>query len=320
MMNRNRTILLGGALLTFVAIIVWILVRNRRLEQPITSSQPVSSASQNTVVQTIQLESEIRKAVQVQNAPMNFWGKVIDQDSAALVGVRIRLEARKWVALPLGSPTGTFKYFERRTDQNGCFDLTNVEGDTLSIQSITQEGYELSPKVRTTGLSDRSTSPQNPLIFRMWKKGPKQTLSCHRITDGIPCDGVPIHFDLRKGEKVPSGGDLQVSLRREPLHIQRGKPFTWKLTIEAIDGGLLETTDEFMYRAPEGGYQPKVEYMMPANDPSWTALKRVFFYAKSQHGNHYARVDFELVADFEPPPTCITIVSCLNATGSRNLE
>jgi len=110
-----------------------------------------------------------------------------------------------------------------------------------------------------------------------------------------------------------------VTLIRTPLQIKCGQQkYDWTATIEAVDGGVVASTDEFMYRAPESGYEPKLTVAVSAQDPKWSAEGKVAFYLKS-HGK-YGRVTAEFTTDYDRPKTGFRIDAYFNPTGSRNLE
>jgi hypothetical protein len=47
--------------------------------------------------------------------------------------------------------------------------------------------------------------------------------------------------------------------------VNRRNAEEWHATIEAIDAGLIQSDDKFIYEAPEEGYQPKIQIDMPAD-------------------------------------------------------
>ena len=106
------------------------------------------------------------------------------------------------------------------------------------------------------------------------------------------------------------------------MKVRRGgkQKYDWKATIEAIDGGLMETRDEFMYRAPENGYAPRIEVSMPSSSPDWSVRQKASYYLRVHDGRCYGRMTIEFRTDSERATTGVTITSALNPTGSRNLE
>jgi hypothetical protein len=154
----------------------------------------------------------------------------------------------------------------------------------------------------------------------MWKLAGAEILLRKGIGTRIPYDGRSVIFDLQAEREVRSGGDIKVTLLRTPLQIKRGQDkYDWTATIEAVDGGVIVSTDEFMYRAPESGYESRLTISVSAKDPKWSADKEVSFYLKSR--GTYARVQAKFMTDSEKPTTGFDVEAYINPkVGSRNLE
>jgi len=142
----------------------------------------------------------------------------------------------------------------------------------------------------------------------------------YSISTAIPCNGTPASFDLLTGKKVSSGGDLVVTLTRNPVNISRGTPFDWSVTLSVTDGGLMEIKDLYPNEAPATGYQPSITFNMPKNMKDWDAALNRSFYFKGENGKNYGRMTIDIQADFQPPPTLFGANVLINPAGSRNLE
>jgi hypothetical protein len=213
---------------------------------------------------------------------------------------------------------------EKESDADGRFEISGETGDGFDVKSVQKTGYELSQKT-ANHFSPSSGSFENPVIFKMWKKGESAQLVSQDKDMRIPYDGTPVIFDLLTGQKNVGGsatGDLRVALTRNPLNIPLGykKTFEWHATIEAIDGGLIRSDDEFMYVVPADGYQPRIQIDMPADAANWVNIYDISFYAKTRGGNVYSQVKFEFRVDSSKPQTGFTIISTANPNGSRNLQ
>jgi len=319
-------------LLLLIAVIWWpshseSVTRGNTPGKP--AKMPGSSASTtsktNAPLPKPSREERLANALENLNVAIKFWGKVVDQDDNPLSGVIIKgYVMHDTVASPYGYSLG---HFEIATSKDGHFEITDVSGSGLTIESIVKEGYELSKNVKThfgyRGYAEKFTPDQNnPVVFKMWERhGAEPLVKCY-INIGIPCDGTPVLIDFLKNKKVDSGGNLRITFKREPLHIQRGKDkgYDWTLLLEAIDGEILDSTEEFMYMAPEAGYKSSLQIEMLKTDPNWISILNKPFYLKLQDGKQFARVNLELYTNFEPPPTSLQIESWLNPSGSRNLE
>lgn len=268
---------------------------------------------------------EVRQIMNQANQPVNFWGKVIDQDNAPLPGVKVKVSVKHTRELLPGATRDVFDYLDLVTDAEGLFNVTDRKGSLLGIEEMKKDGYEspntggraywyAPPVVTMQYTPDRS----KPEVFKMWKKSGAEKLVHKSPGVSIPYDGTPVNFDLLNGREVPSGGDVSVILVRTPRDIQAGQKYDWTATIEAVDGGVIASTDEFMYRAPESGYEPKLTISVSAQDPKWSAQRTVAFYLKS-HGR-YSRVKARFTTDYDRPKTGFGIEAYTNPTGSRNLE
>ena len=131
----------------------------------------------------------------------------------------------------------------------------------------------------------------------------------------VSCNGTQETFNLLTGRRK---GDLQVALTRNPVNIDRSKPFDWTLTVGIANGGLIEITDLYPNEAPAEGYQPSVTITMSADDKNWTSsFSRSYYF---QSGQTYGRMTINVTANFQPPPTFFGADIYANPSGSRNLE
>ena len=258
------------------------------------------------------------------NVPIAFWGKVVDQDGNALAGATVKLGVRHWVLTPTLGGQGRSIKTETQTGSDGTFSISNASGDVLAIDEIRKNGYELSPKAVRAFNYQRgaAANPDNPVIFKMWKRGePQQLVSYHLSRIGIPCDGTPVLFDLASGKRVNAGGDLRVTLTRNPVNIPRGNArYDWTASFEIINGGLQAQDDEFMRSAPEAGYAPVWSVTVLRDDPNWISMLEKQFYVSLQNGKQYGKIIVRLNTSYQPPPTGLTIDVAINPSGSRSLE
>jgi len=165
-----------------------------------------------------------------------------------------------------------------------------------------------------------SPDPQNPVVFKLRKKGQGQSL----IGSAFPGfahiaqlhhDGTPVALDLYKGTQVPAGtGQLELEFWRD-ISNKSAHTFDWKLQLSVPNGGLVGTDDEFAFQAPESGYQTPIVIDMPATNQNWVSEVRTKYYIQLPDGN-YGRIDFYLL----PHNGVFTVNTTINPTGSRNLE
>lgn len=188
------------------------------------------------------------------------------------------------------------------------------------MEQMTKDGYELSPKIpRNYGITGGST--EDPVIFQMWKKGISESLIQGSKFYGIIPDGRTYTIDFLQQKKIEgdnASGDIKVSIVRPKVVVPREK-FDWSFDIEGVQGGLVETQDEFMYLAPEAGYQPKYVVNMLANDPNWKReIDKLQFYFQSRDGKVYGRFVVDIIPDYNEQ-SVFNVRYAVNPNGSRNL-
>jgi hypothetical protein len=272
--------------------------------------------------------AEVREVIHHANQPVRFFGQVIDQDNVPLSGVKVRLSLKRTEETLPGLSHDALDYVDEETDAQGLFSLTGRNGSLLMVQSLVKTGYK-APYVGNRAywyeeiVTGQKFTPNEakPEVFRMWKMVGAERLVQKNIGTRIPYDGTSVNFDLQSGAEVKSGGDIRVTLTRTPLQIKRGQQkYDWIATVEAVSGGVIESSDEFMYRAPENGYEPKLTVSVSADAPNWSSEKGVAFYLKSRGGKTYGRVKAEFFTDSEKPTTIFNVEAYTNPSGSRNLE
>lgn len=269
----------------------------------------------------------VRDSARQANQPIEFYGKVLDQDDNPIAGVKVKIGVRWTQELPLpGTSKDVFNRFELLTDDQGLFVLTNTKGSLLGIDALEKDGYESAPSATRQSYwywaltADRKYTPDShlPEIFRMWRKRGAEHLLEKSKSVPMSANGAAVYFDLRTGEKVSSGGDLRVTITRAPQQIGHGqKGFDWTVMASVEDGGLAPTNAEQPYYAPESGYQPTFELHMPAAAPQWAANVTRVFFLKLKDGN-YGRITLEFYPGFYEPG--VSFHSFINPSGGRNLE
>ena len=159
----------------------------------------------------------------------------------------------------------------------------------------------------------------SPVVFKMWKRGPSAELVGGSKFWRIEPDGRTYTIDLVQGtitEGASAPGDLRVTIAR-PAGVSRRDRFDWSLQIVPVDGGILETKDEFMYRAPLDGYDSAYELRSNPSDATWTYEVERKFFLKAR--GRYARINVEVFALYREDGV-FSIKYALNPTGSPTLQ
>jgi hypothetical protein len=297
-----------------------VLPTNKADTITISNPQPQPSAL------TTNREDLVKSALEQKNVPINFYGKIIDQESNGLPGVHIVAHVRQWHLDATADSWGNkFPKFELTTDSDGRFMLENAAGDSLTIESVTKDGYRLSVKTeKTYGYGETSEphhpDPNNPIIFKMWKEsGIKEPLITGSHVFGM--DSSKIYtLDLVQGQKIAgeANGDLRVSITR-PSEINSKDRYPWSYSIQAVNGGLIESEDEFMYFAPESGYEPTFIRQYEPADADWNFDIPKQFFIRTRNGQVYGRAQVVIHSVYNVH-SAIEISYAINPAGSRNLE
>lgn len=261
------------------------------------------------------------------NQPIRFYGKVVDQHDEPIPGVKVTLGVRNFKEPMPGMMGDGFDYPVVTTGADGRFALTDAKGSLLTIKSLEKPGYEASIKTvnksywywRDPSMVFRPNADA-PEVFRMWKKQGAEALVRKGISVALRPDGTPSTVDLLTG-RAASNGDIRVMLVRTPQQITNGqRNYEWTLTVEAVDGGVIESKDEQMFLAPTEGYQPKITVHMPANTAEWSDEKSFNLYVRLRGGKQYGRAELKALVGAARDTTPFYITSYVNPSGSRNLE
>ena len=164
-------------------------------------------------------DAVIKQALEHLNVPIDFYGRVIDQDSNTLSTVKIDAWVRHWdPAAP-----GASLHIEKATDAQGRFDIHGVTGDGFELESMQKPGYELEPGQR--GYGTVGGSRENPVVFKMWAANVHEQLITGEKSFDIVPDGRPYVIDLTKGTISESGGgDLKVWVKYA-TQVTRGQTY-----------------------------------------------------------------------------------------------
>lgn len=268
---------------------------------------------------------QIKQAIEGMNVPINFYGRVIDQNSNGLPEVKIAfriMQPRADIdfAIPKNMPK-----LERATDADGYFSVEDISGSDLDIESVGKDGYRLSPKTQLGYRYGQSPvpfhpDPQNPVIIKMWKElDTKASLIKGSHVFGID-SGKTYTLDLVQGKKYEgqTAGDLKVSITR-PSEVNSKDKYPWSYSIAAIHGGLIETDDEFMYLAPKSGYHTKFARQFDPTDSDWNLEVVKHFFIHTRDGQVYGRVQVQIYSVYNVH-SAIEVNYAINPNGSRNLQ
>ena len=268
----------------------------------------------------------MRERMRTNNVPIDFYGKVVDQNGAPVAGVEVKAAIRL-MKEPLPGMIGDgFDYLVARTASDGTFSFLNRTGEFFGIDKIQKEGYLVSATVHEKTYyyaSDEKKyrpNPSVPEVFKIWKQMGAEELIERNLKYKLTTEGRSYGLDLLNGAQAKADAitDIRVSMTA-PSVIKPHVKYDWNFVLEAVEGGLIETSDDYMYLAPLDGYVSRIQVSFNASDANWSDNFRKRFYVMSRNGSVYARIEI-LVGVALNGRGYLHIESASNPNSSRNLE
>ena len=220
-----------------------------------------------------------------------------------------------------------FDYLVASTASDGTFSFLNRTGEFFGIDKIQKEGYLVSATVHEKTYyyyaSDEKKyrpNPSVPEVFKIWKQMGAEKLIEKNLKYKLTTEGRSYGLDLLNGAqaKADAIADIRVSMTA-PSVIKPHVKYDWNFVLEAAEGGLIETSDDYMYLAPLDGYVSRIQVSFNASDANWSDNFRKRFYVMSRNGSVYARIEI-LVGVALNGRGYLHIESASNPNSSRNLE
>jgi hypothetical protein len=284
---------------------------------PVIDRDPIEQKKREYVKkQADQMELGIQQA----NVPIEFWGKVIDQDSKPLESVNIQYRIQQ----PRMIWDSNSTVMSITTNSLGGFHITGEKGSSFSFESFRKDGYRTAVGQGMTfaysnGSAKHTPDKSNPKVYTLIKEDEIQGLVAFSRQLLLAWDGVPVRYNLRTGKFDPSG-EIQITTRRGKIEgDERQARYDWSCKIEAINGGIIETLREKAYLAPENDYENFWECGDMATNPQWRIAKSdVHLIFRLANGN-YGRLELDVNAEIKSKISG-RISSYLNPSGGRLLE
>ncbi len=255
-------------------------------------------------------EAENKKA-------LDFFGKVVDQYANPVEAVKVKAG----VGLILDFDHSGGKEYYTETDAAGKFSFVGIHGAGVGF-TLTKEGYFYNQRLPSTSRPNTYVpDSSNPVIFPIWKLKGAEPIVHIEAHCGLAGDGTVTGFDLLTGKKTSGGGDVMIGFVRNPVNIDRSKPFEWTLTLQISGGGLIPIESAYANEAPAEGYQSSIIASMAASEKNWSPSFVQSYFFKARNGQIYGKITVNLMANYQPPPTRFEIEIFTNPKpGSRNLE
>ena len=285
---------------------------------------PSGTTIQSQSLSQPQDRAELLKAIlQANDADIVFYGRVVDETGSAVGGAEISFNVQYENPNHRGNQPGKIM-----ADGNGSFTISGYKGANLTVMPK-KTGYALVATETTFRYSQISPGyfvPDmgNPITFKMQKLQGAEALVSFNKSYKLRYTDAPISFDLLAGQEVAAGGDLRVTVVRPVGIISGHNPQDWSVRVDAVDGGLAETTvaeSRITYTAPESGYEPGKTVIMSEASNSWAQIIHQMFFVRSRNGQVYSKVLFSFRINSDPNDFMyVTFSGVANTNGSRNWE
>jgi hypothetical protein len=271
------------------------------------------------------LTAEANATIDATDAPIEFFGRVIDQASVPIPDVEVSFKVTQYNrAVPHDMLERDGKTI---TDANGVFTIQNVRGNALAIQKLAKNGYVpvgLEPRWYLFALLPTQSGEifrseaSSPIVYKMWRLGAREELQSCNFFGEAKVDGTPLYSTTGSGLLA---GRLRFVFRRGAIRTDSPFQYDWSLQVLLEGGDLMQSSDRTMYAAPSDGYQKELSFLMTAANPNWTKGAEIYLYARTAKGN-YGRFTITVTgpSDADQTTAKIRIEGALNPRGSPNLE
>lgn len=247
--------------------------------------------------------------------PINFYGRVIDENGSPVPGARVVF---LWTNLFAEGSSQSMA----ESDATGVFSLEDKIGRVLQVD-VSKQGYYKPRNERLRSfdyaafweVNYHEPDPARPVTFHLRKKGRVTPLIVGEKQRPIAANGTPSRLDLLHDGRVSSAGQFEIAALTNTEKYPPAK-FDWRATITIHDGGLTEHELEFPFEAPVEGYQPTFAFAMPSASPDWKREIEKKYFIRFGNPPTYGRVVIRLNGASQK----VYLRYAINPTGSRDLE
>ncbi len=282
------------------------------------TDEPPTRQAQDFLARNEQIKQELANWDRLWRTPLLYYGKVVDESNQPIPGVQVSYS---------GSSANESLTEETRnegsvtTDERGIFKIDRLYGIGLMFE-LSHSNYYPYPD-NSTGFNVRSpprdgiveNSEANARIFRMHSKGHPVPLVHRRGGADVPVNSgiAAVEFYGQQDKQVV--GMLQIEAWGDTPKNWSPTPYNWGVRLVAPNGGLIESTNQFDFIAPDSGYQQSIEINMDKNQTGWTDTVEKWFFIKQPSG--YIRMRIYIAAK---TPLYTSLEYFYNPDGSQNLE
>ncbi|SKA94310.1 Carboxypeptidase regulatory-like domain-containing protein [Prosthecobacter debontii] len=231
------------------------------------------------------------------STPITFYGRVLDQHGAPVVGAVVRGSA----AVSMG---GNSTKVTTTTDAAGHFTLRS-KGMSFFVTVDKPGYYHIYPGKMPGLVSEKGfdyaedlgrgihkPDASKPVILHLFKPGTIEPLTRIKSTSHrLSRTGKAVEIELDKGAHR-----ISLACTTEDEVTPDGR-FSWSFEVKVIQGGLQPAGETFQFEAPETGY--KETDVIDMNDslprPQWADSVRRSYFVRF-NDNTFARIKVEMIA------------------------
>ena len=240
------------------------------------------------------------------NFPVNFWGKVVDENGSPLAGATVQV-------ILYDDPTGGYSgikptKIKTRSDAKGNFSILGKFAAGVSV-NVSLSGYKPYYDSKTRENRSRVLMPYSdrrsdqkikystvtePTVLVLQKKGELSDLVyIEKVRQEISPEGVNLNIQLEK-----KGHTIELNLRclssvHQPFNYEK---YDWEAEVGVKGGSIQEIKDISSQVAPEDGYLQAFKFKMPAKHAKWSrespSNKRDFWIQLDEGGYVRAQIKF----------------------------
>ncbi len=354
---KNRKLLLIGAG-CIVVVLVTVMLWEPMDTKPVSQNKPLSLSvekqaklkSKAAIVERAQASGDTHQVAAAikdfaeelggragkmlsiasdRNLPVKMYGRVVDQHGQPVAGAKVQMVISGGGAFAPGTGRTFFM-----TDTDGRFEVAG-KGQGLSILNV--EHPQLSAvyfKRLASGRKDRGVgfdaagtygeeaswrtynTPEKPYVIPVWR--------VEKFEKVIVKSGA---YDPKPNGKTFEYAGMVTSCSRELMephtHWKKQKG-SWSITFQPINGGIQETNDFYLNKAPEDGYQSELTVSMERGSPDYKVAiyqpKYYYYYYLQDNKRIYGSFEAEFFPYTYKDKCRVTVKSVkYNPGGTRNL-
>lgn len=249
--------------------------KNTKPTSPSASSLPAPEQSR---------AEQLRSWIEFDNAPIDFYGLVVDENGSPLSDVEVSWDVLKSgsYAPSLGLPTRANGIV--RTNALGRFSVKET-GSSLSIKNLMKVGYRQGRQMQGSYGYGSKSEPYQPD-----ENKPERFLMVAEATQASFKLNVPLRFDWdglpKEFEIGPNEFSSKIILipTREPLSSDKRR-YNWKIMMKSKDGQLILGENGDAPMAPVSGYADSIVLQTDVNGQRGNVADALI-YLKTKAGKH----------------------------------